>query len=293
MEISTLKRWHWLAIAVVVGVLIGSAWEFARANTSDPLDQYEKLITDPIEFEGALVDAVNGRRRFDEIVVYPYRTTRGGKAFLVTGQYWDGRSEMRDGQAVARFVSACYVAPSPYRPRLTPERDSATLQVELPTVLDYLNLLRKSSGVRYRYASLAWMSEPMFISIVGGVLVIGLIWPTIINLLTFGSLFRPKEAGGISLWSAASKSSNAPAPPGNPNAEQFDSSPRVEKELDAPREASEGSSDPSIPAVSLQGGPIEPTAAPIDSPPKDFGAGQGDFYPTVLHPKPRAHSDAE
>src|SRR6266566_4531767 len=35
--------------------------------------------------------------------------------------------------------------------------------------------------------------------IAGGVLVIGIIWPTVINLLVFGKLRRPREEKGISL----------------------------------------------------------------------------------------------
>ena len=104
--ISDLKRWHWLVIALAIGFIHGEIWTAARSGTHDRLDDYETLITNPLEFESALVDTVQGRPRFADVVVYPYRSPGGRMAHLVTGRYYNGRAEWHDGQQVARWATA-------------------------------------------------------------------------------------------------------------------------------------------------------------------------------------------
>ena len=209
MTISTLRRWHWLAISLAIGLVHGSIWQTSRSATCDPLDDNEKIVTDPREFEQALVTNINGHRRFEDVVVHPYHGLHGERAFLVTGQYWDGKFEWRDGQQVAAWVPACRVAAMPYLP--PPASPDGTTQPRLyPSVLDYLQALHASAGVNYRYDTFWWTAEPLFLSIAFSVVLIGMIWPTVVYLLTFGSILRPREQPGVSLWNVRSRSSRKP-----------------------------------------------------------------------------------
>jgi len=280
--ISNLKRWHWMVIALVIGFIHGEIRTAARSGTHDRLDDYETLITNPLEFESSLVDTIQGRPRFADLVVYPYRSPAGRVAHLVTGRYYNGRAEWHDGQQVARWATACYVAPAPYRPA-TPLAGGA----ELPSVIDYLKSLHETAGLQYQYATFHWIADPLFISLCASVLLIGGVWPTLINLLTFGTFGRPREAKGFSPWNAASSSSKPPATAQvSPGA---NASTPLEKELEAMVNSSNptpGNQDKVAVVTKLEAGPLAPTVLESPDDPKHFGAKKDDFYPTVLHPTP-------
>jgi hypothetical protein len=80
-------------------------------------------------------------------------------------------------------------------------------------VRDYLNGL-KSQGVTYAYA---WWADARYAAAVwagGSFLLLGVVWPTLVNLLAFGTLRRPREEKGTSLWRV--KTSHAEPPPQAP-----------------------------------------------------------------------------
>jgi hypothetical protein len=115
------------------------------------------------------------------------------------------------------------------------------------------------------------------------VLLIGVVWPTVINLLVFGRLTRPREEAGIDLSKASS--ATPPAAPKGPTEQDLAHLRELEAELaarlarggdvpapDAPATA------PAVPAV-LGGAPLEPV--PQDAHDERlFGARADDFYPT-------------
>src|SRR5262249_34401132 len=123
----------------------------------------------------------------------PSHKARDSQVYLVTGQYWDGNSRAQDGELVPNVQSACYVAPSPFTPDPGSNGTAA-----FPTVLDYLRSL-EPTGVSFRYAWWWPLTSPISLWLVGSLILIGGIWPTVINLVTFGPFTRPGEPKAASL----------------------------------------------------------------------------------------------
>lgn len=287
MRLSSLKRWHWLLIAIVVGLAGGGV----RQGTADEdrIDQYEHLITDPQRFEDAVTTQAYGHHLFEDITVYPYHLhNRRGDAsvvHLVTGRYWDGEPTVQNGQTVAHFVSACFIASAPYQPRtsLVAERGNKPF----PTVLDYLAVLHERSGVNYRYAWWWWAVTPIALWLIASIILIGGVWPTIINLITYGTFTRPAEEAGVSLKDVKS----SPARPKPVTAEAIDPAllenfeDELESDLTAAPVVAAPTSSPAPPRP-LSTAPLEPVAISDNAHSKEFGAKRDDFYPTELRTHP-------
>lgn len=282
MQVSALRRWHWILIALVVG-LIGGSVRQATVDFEDRLDAYGKLMTSQRRFEEALVGQVQGVRQLKDITVYPYRirSANGSRRLvhIVAARYWNGEAVMDHGQLTARFLPCCYLATVPYKPL-----DGGTPG----TILDYLEQLHKSSGVQYRYAWWWWMLTPMALWVSGSLLVIGGIWPTVVNLLAFGTLRRPREERGVSLR-------NVKAPPAPqravaaPAASYVDELDRELQETLAVGSGSAGETEQAPAPKVLASGPLEPLAAPAAADDREFGADKDDFYPTERHRPPPPH----
>src|SRR5690349_3228998 len=107
MQFAALLRWHWVVIAVIVGVAIGlvrSAADDGEIHGANA-NGYGLILTDQQQFENALIQDYKGTRLFSDPVVYPHWTTdTSGKTsiqYIVSGGYWDGHPEENDGKAVA------------------------------------------------------------------------------------------------------------------------------------------------------------------------------------------------
>src|SRR5438270_6202806 len=188
--IGKLKRSHWLLVSVVVGLavpLVRAAFEGELYGLH--LDGYGYRLANQGRFEQGLVEEYQGRRAFKDVTVYPrWESSPGGSGrhlvYLVAGKYFGGQPESRDGQLVARWTPTYFVAPVPYTPQHYPlgvaqgaiDRFAALPQ---PTVMDYLNLVQGAGGPGYTYAW--WAVWPRLTWLVGSVLLIGLVWPTLVN----------------------------------------------------------------------------------------------------------------
>lgn len=274
MRVSALKRWHWILIALAVGLLGGSIRQ-STVDFEDRLDSYGKLMTQR-QFEEALVGKIEGLRQFKDITVYPYelRSHNGTRRLvhIVAGRYWDGEVKVVNGQGRAHFDPYCYLAAVPYHPLDGGKQG---------TVLDYLNQLRKTSGVQYRYAWWGWATTPLMKWVFFSLVLIGGVWPTIINLLTFGRLTRPREEKGISLLHVKSPPAKpAPAPVAMSHLAELEH--ELEEKLAGG--AAEDEQPPEAPAPKeLSGGPLEPVTIPAVQDDREYGADKDDFYPTERH----------
>jgi hypothetical protein len=168
------------------------------------------------------------------------------------------------------------VAPAPFQS--TGDRQTGRLPAAGATVTDYLNSL-KSQGVTYAYA---WWADPRYAAaawVGGSFLLIGVVWPTCVNLLAFGTLRRPREEKAESLWRVKA---STPARAKQPIAATVPSPARniphrpVATGNPAPPQPMTVSP---APALVLEPVPAWPAA---DDPHKEFGAGRDDFYPTEL-----------
>ena len=274
MQIRNVRRWQWIAIGLVLGAAVG----WMRNARLPKMSEYERIISARLEFDDALLSEAQGLRRFRNLVVFPAYLKDGGGSRLVhivAGDYFDGKLETIGGKACARWRRACFVAEAPF------QQASGH-----GTVLNYLDSLG-SKGVQYTYA---WWRRPLWATALwtgAGVLVIGLIWPTLLNVLIFGTIFRPREATGIDLIRIK------PTPPAATCTSNAETSAQVqsmvealEAEVAAPAEplhASGIAAPPPASARALSATALDAPApsAPVDA--KSYGKDEDDYYPTEVH----------
>jgi hypothetical protein len=294
MQLAALKRWHWVVIAIAVGLIVPAIRQAFDSDLSgDYVSGYGFLLTDQERFETALAEQYQGRRLFKDITVYPHWIDDGhpGKKLVhvVAGKYWSGREEMIDGKPQALWRPTCFLAQVPYRPMTDlgqfnraggPDfaKQFAAAGTK-PTVLDFLNTMHAACGVTYSYAW--WDAHPMATWLGGSLLVIGIIWPTLVNLLAFGTLTRPPEAKALSLWGVKAPPKPQPQATVRPYARTG-----LDDELEAAmRGETPTQEDPTAasPARPLSAGPLEPAVTLANGDSKEFGADKDDFYPTERH----------
>lgn len=294
MQLAALKRWHWILISLILGLAIGKAREgFQGELYGDWVEGFGYQLTDQSRFEGAIAQQFQGYRLFKDITVYPrWVTDKSGSRKLVhvvSGRYWSGQEETVNGKPQAIWRPTCFIAQVPYRPRtdLTiynkPKGPDFARQFREAgpnaTVLDFLSVMGSAAGVSYSYAW--WDAHPMMTWTLISFIAVGLIWPTLVNLLAFGTLTRPPEAKALSLWNVRG-SSRKP----KPTLALAASGSEEDKELEAALHTQPAAETPPTPIDApkpLSTAPLEPASVAPAGPSKEFGAEKEDFYPTERH----------
>lgn len=275
MWLAAIKRRHWIAIALLVGAAFGLAYATDEDPSGVNINGRGVLLADQQQFENGLVQDYNGNRLFSRPTVYSQwiSDADGNKrrVDLVTGLYWDGHLAVRDGNEIADWLPRTFVALRPYRSTLT--------GMEYPSVLDFLIDVRHRYGVSFHYAW--WATHPMLWSLALSLLLIGGIWPTVINLLVFGRLARPRNVRPTSLWSVV-------RPPETGTALQIETPVDQELAEEPAIEAARMAAEPPVgPAPTLTAGPLEPVPAPMHEV-HEFAAKEDDFYPTELRAREKS-----
>ena len=277
--LATLPRWLWIIIGVLVGGLIGLVKSSADSQLYGiDIQGYGRLLSDQRAFEYGLTEDENSTKAFVDPVVYPHWTIEGGKkklVYIVTGLSWDGQEKTVNGVRTGNLTPHCVITQTPYRPVLGVPDAKGQVVAEYPSVVQFLDALHRVYKVNYHYAW--WAVYPVLTWIVGCAILIGGIWPTLINLLTFGTLTRPPEVKAVSLWNIlGTKRRHVPkfaysAPQGDD-----------EDEILAPATPAENSNTTAAAAQPLATAPLE--AVPQDPhDPRSYGADKGFFYPTERH----------
>jgi len=292
MRLAALKKWYWMAISLLVGVLV--AW----VRSGDPgdihgdhIDEFGYVLGSQQLFENALTDKYEGRPRFSDIMVYPRRIDDGHGGSrpvnIVTGEF---RRPVEDapGHTVTTSNRAFIVTHVPYEPLIDlsafnkpggPDYDKVFRDAGTrPSVIDFLATLHAAAGVDYQYAW--WDAYAYLIWPLVSFVLIGLIWPTAVNLMTFGKLTRPPEAKGMSLWNIR-RGTKPAAPPvvpiKAPEAARDDEPVDLVEATDEPRDAA---APAPIARLSAEA-PTQTASADLTS--KEFGARPDDYYPTERH----------
>lgn len=283
MGITALHRVHWVLIAILLGLVFGLVFDHSHGQLYGVnMGGYGLLLPGQQQFESGLTQEYDHIRLFSDPVVYPHWITRpdGEKKeiYLVTGRYWDGNAQIKDGKSVAEWVPRCVITQTPYRPQVAVVEHDGRAVAEFPSVVEFMDAMHRAYGVKYRYAW--WAAHPMPTWLIGTLIVVGGIWPTIINLLAFGRLTRPPEAKTLSLWNIVSRKppQKAPLPTFAAPA-----GPDLDAELESAMAAAAASADaPKQLVPTLANGPLETVPeSPKES--REFGAESDDFYPTERH----------
>lgn len=287
MRIENIRQWQWIVLSLVLGACIGAIRQWMLADL-------ESRFGDPINtqahFEDALTRIVAGRPCFDNVHVYaasvPDRKGSAKAAHIVSGDYFNGRFQQSAGVLKAEWHPAFFIADIPYRPKTNldalhrPDLTGPFRAIANPTVVDFLDLLARAKGTHYTRASL--MDIGIFGWMACSFVVVGVIWPIVINLMVFGSLRRPAEEKGIDL----SKVKPAPAPAAAPPVEE-DLAMLNQFEAALETEQAEETAIPAPPLATpepikpLVATPLEPLAVPVPRDETEFAAAQEDYYPTA------------
>src|SRR5690348_7468888 len=113
MSIAQLKRWHWLAIAIIVGLAL---WGFRRGRAAD-IALYGEGLTGQSTFEQALLSDIQGIPQFKNIQVHRAIEDDGSgrpvPVDVVAGKFCTGAAESDRKLHWHPFV---FIARVPYRP---------------------------------------------------------------------------------------------------------------------------------------------------------------------------------
>jgi hypothetical protein len=281
MGFQRIKRWQWMAVSLVVGVAMG--W-LNRQSAQDWTATYGESLSS-VQFESAVIQQSAVSAHFTQLTVVPDEIldAAGNKkpVHVVTGQYDEARPRRASAMA-AGPARRCFIAEIPYLPAGAVGPAKAT-----ETVMTYLSRKRIAFGY-------AWWRDPttaMALWVGGSFTVIGLIWPTLINLLVYRSLFAPTQPKGIDLSQVSSGTgeSRAKAPlTDNELAELH----KLESELQAGL-AKSAPEEPVFPPAPVaqpvrplsDAPPVEVAAADTPTDSTVFGAKKGDYYPTARKPR--------
>ena len=298
MDISDIKRWQWALVGILAGLALGYAW-----SSGDPAGDGRKISQ--IDFERDLIrkDPKSNEPVLEKIVVHPavldyqkqtvqpvtfLRTMRGGK---------DGKSYK---------VWAQFVAPVPYQPQFN-GAGAAPVAGKTFTVSDYLAAVSKQAPeVRYRFGWESQKPVAMAAWTVGSVLLVGGIWPTLLNLLIgagLGAKREQKKEDYFARFSSTPEPAKAAARAAMSDAER-DRLDEMNRRLEADL-ASEGLGMTSVgaerPATpndvrKLEGGPVEAAPALKRGDEDDEIEVKGVYYPVLIHHKKKkdeAHDPAK
>jgi len=281
MSIRNVKRWQWILISLIIGAGFGY---IQHLPTADWRTAFGDTISQQ-HFEEGLVREQSGLKWFRNVVVYPESIEDGNKRvrlLIVSGEYFDGRLLEQNGKRVAVWNPRCFIAEGPYVP-ITPNARSK----DTGTVIDYLKTVK---GASFAYA---WWRDPAWaigLWTGGSFVVIGLVWPTLINLIVFGSLGRPREEKGIDL----SKVSSGRPHDGSAKEVDLEAAAKMAAELEGklgvdvaipPPQQKVEKEKPATPV--LTAGSLELTMSEEERRAKEFGKERDDFYPTERHAHPK------
>jgi hypothetical protein len=283
MQLSDLSRIHWIIIGLLGGLLMAYMW------TGSTDIEGIRSAQSQAEFERDLLlhDDKSGLPFIGNIVVHPAEDSPTGKVNVVTYKKLARDKQGRMGLWLDRRL----MAKVPYKPAIAgrvPEDPNMT-------ITDYLRELNKQEDgkVSFHYG---WWYEPpkaMALGSIGGLLVIGGVWPTALGLISGAGLNpKPRQDKKKVDWGAflrRSKRPEASIPMARPAALSAtnvdDVTQHYEQNLapsGAPKaESADAATETTDPAVrKLDAGPLE--KAPQQVVEAEEVEVKGEFYPVVI-----------
>jgi hypothetical protein len=280
MGIENIKRWQWMLIGALVGVALAYTW----TNNNENVDVASAANPGSFERDVQFQDARSGKPLVSDIIIDPPVQSFQGPVNVVTykrlAQDRQGRLWWLDKHMVARIPF------KPIDPRFASSDPNFTVEKFLAAQA------AQHEFIHFHYA---WWLEPgksLIVGAVAGVVVIGILWPTLLSLLAAGGLAPQREASekGSSLFSVRSSStSSAKSPPKVSAADEQqlrDVTAAYERNLPAGnRQASQAASQPadSEAVRKLEGGPLEKSAEVKKE--EDDVELKGEYYPVMIHHK--------
>jgi hypothetical protein len=276
MHIEDIKRWHWMLIAVVVGLLLSYA--LSDVPWGDDLPTLGQ-----IDFERGVAAKFPQPGHIANVVVLPSSQKD------VTPVVFEQLRRTSDPKKM-EFHPSMFRAPVPFKS----QRDGQTYA----SVNDFLSKVPEKANpdFSFKYAWHRDRSSTYILWTTAAVLLIGVVWPSLVSLLTGGGLgfVRAKSSDPeYDLSRFGNRTTAQKSQPGVPSAVDLDEVRRLDDELErrlAAGATSEGghaqapsqTADEAVRA--LNGGPLETANLQDKDESKEYG---GEFYPVVkaIHKK--------
>lgn len=272
MELQNLNRWQW----AVIGLLLGLAMAYAYIPHDRPAN---RVSVSPAEFQRDLL-RVERRAEGDppvirNVVLYP----------PIDGEYYATFERIDLGK---RAYKSCVIDDRHPWQVLNPNGTNLRRGEDLPDLPTYLEKVREANpDFSYSYA---WWSEPRFAYptwAAAGVLVVGGVWPTIINLMIGAGFAPPRKPKERKIKLTPSREPEPAGAAKAPVDEAEIAAVAAAYEQNLAAHASEsgpaaaGDTPTETPVRKLDGGPAEPVPVmhqPEDDEPKEY---VGEFYPVA------------
>jgi hypothetical protein len=323
MRFTTLRRWQYAVIGVILGSTAGAIRVYFQDldldNTTGGIgrqDLFERSILQPIVYDGISYP------QWKDLYIVRVRdpSKESGLCYLVVGRYHESGqyrilSHTPDGKPDVKWSEHFFKAPEPYHP-ITPlpanagqptlpslgpiARIAELLYLKEPeepaSVIAFLEQARAAHPGSFTYTYQWWRRPRLTIAAwtLGSLAVVGGIWPFIASLLAYGKLFPPPREKPVEPSQPAAKPS-PPAPPAAVSQAALEHLRELEAELEAGLSGA-GVSSAQADGTGIASPPTSSAASPrvltgqrlevAAGPPKDdavFEAKKDDFYPTERH----------
>ena len=288
MGVEDLRRWHWAGIGLVVGLAFGSVQAFYGPDLDTGV---VRRLNTQREFERGLIMTQDQHGRIKDVKVYP--TEPDGTVWMTFTQLRRTSQRMNPDDPTSPLAgipdTIRFNVKEPYKPEAV-QVANATGDL---TVRDYLSALQQQfpdAQITYSYKWHATPANTLLIYAIGGLVLIGGIWPSIIGLITGAGIWGPrrKEKGGYDLDRFGHDSEPAPATAAQlSEAEKARQQQEMEDALLAKLDGfgaqpagGTGSVDEDAPVPTLTGNKLESPHAAAKSA-EESRQYKGDFYPVA------------
>ena len=195
-----MSRLSYITIGLVAGLIVGGV-RTAGLNFATELAAFHGQRIGQRDFERAVVTTIHDRPAFTELTIYPYvlngaSSAEATRLHVVSGLYCDGQPRYdSSGKQALYWSSAYFVASVPFHAVGPGEGIVSTVQAgaEFEDVRAFLASANPVHHLPIRYAWWWWFAQSLVVWPAAGFVVVGLIWPTVLNLLTYGTCFRPRS----------------------------------------------------------------------------------------------------
>jgi hypothetical protein len=289
MDITDIKRWQWAVLGIIAGLALGYVW-----SSGEPVGAGRKVSQLDFERDLTRKDPKSGEPVLQKIVVHPQTTDYHGKKVQPVTFLRQMRGA-KDGKVYK--VWAQLIAPVPYKPQSGPRGTGATgKSADAFAVADYLkNVAQQNNAVRFRYGWESVRPVAMTAWTVGALVVVGGLWPTLLNVLVGAGLGGQREKKKKEDYFARFSHAPDPAKAARPAVSDAERdrlaamNARIEEQLKAAGVLTDPSDreDPEgkilAPVRKLEGGELQPVA-PMRKPEDDDEIEvKGEYYPVLIH----------
>lgn len=278
MNVSNLKRRHWIFISLVIGLALGAV----RMGDIEPTGQH----VNQLQFELAVTRFTRGQERrplIENLRIGPPTVDARGREV----QYVTGTIRQREYNFEPRAFWYDATIPYPVRAGRLRGREFSNVEEYLQTLSgQFEHITFRTTGASERYKVLAVWT-------LGSLVIIGGIFPTILGLLTRAGLGPapdpPKPPEPKRPADPSPKPSRSSVPAGGLTQEDqqrlLELEQAMEQRLAQDRSVSSPASPTSAPAPQqpirkLQAGPVEPAPVMTEKPeePREY---KGEYYPVA------------